>query len=240
MRVTRLQRRERIRTAYHEAGHAVIGYVNGFIPYRATIKAGANDTGSYLGEVRIKTLELNFILAHRLVAYMLFELAGIAAENRYSRRRLDDFEQLAAYEDIASFGKHWFELSILTDGLCPNDDEFKSEIIQLVWHYWSAIDAFARLLLERETIEHEELEAALETVTHDCEHLPLSCDDREWLAAVYQSRPQPFSRYADLERAASRFAAHFFPESNAGEFPCGSDTPANLAPVPTQAGPLTV
>jgi hypothetical protein len=52
--MNRAERRDRIRTAYHEAGHAVIAHVSGFGPYRATIVPGTRVDGSYKGEVRLK------------------------------------------------------------------------------------------------------------------------------------------------------------------------------------------
>lgn len=87
------QERDRIRTAYHEAGHAVIAYVCGLVPYRATIKAGINETGGYKGEVRLKVSEFDLIFAPRLSASILFGLAGIAAQNRYSGSHLDIFDE---------------------------------------------------------------------------------------------------------------------------------------------------
>lgn len=87
------QERGRIRTAYHEAGHAVIAYVRGFVPYRATIKPVVNETGAYKGEIRLKASESDLIFAPRSSAYMLHGLAGIAAQNRYSRIRLDNFDE---------------------------------------------------------------------------------------------------------------------------------------------------
>lgn len=199
------QERDRIRTAYHEAGHAVVAYVCGFVPYRATIKAGLNETGWHKGEVRLKVSEFNLIFAPRLSASILFGLAGIAAQNRYSRDRLDNFDECPGGEgDMRKFYKEHSELMTLTDFNCLDIDEFKFEAIRVVRHYWTAIVAFAKLLLERETIENDELREALCLVTRDLEYLPLSCCDMSWLE-TFTGSPLPFARYSELEMAAAQF-----------------------------------
>jgi hypothetical protein len=199
--MNRAERRDRIRTAYHEAGHAVILYVRGFRPYRATIAPGVGIDGPYKGEVRLKHSELAMLIAPQLANLMLYELAGVTAQRRYSRIR--DIEDVpGGSDDFAAFGKHWMELSILVDGQCSDPDEFHVAAELLVRHYWTAIAAFARMLLERETIEHEDLDAALETVTEGCEPFPI----KDYVYVGIELGPLPFSRYADLEAAAAQWA----------------------------------
>jgi len=155
--MTKAEQSDRIRTAYHEAGHAVVAAIYGFLPYRVTIKKDPEKNTR--GEVRIRVSPIIYQLPHQLTAWMIHGLAGIAAQNRYSRKR--DSEQRGGDDDIARFNEDWWKLTVMTDWNCGDWDEFTSVALWVVNRYWYAIDTFARLLLERETIECDELDDAL-------------------------------------------------------------------------------
>jgi hypothetical protein len=203
--MTRAERRDHTRTAYHEAGHAIIAYVLGFTPYRATIAAGVNETGPYLGEVRIKVPEDVFLIPHSMAQYMIHELAGFTAQDRYSRRGvIKSCQDVDGAGDLQNFYKHWFELNAQASESCSDCDEFQYATLAIVRHYWSAIDAFAKMLLGRGTIEDGELERTLAKATESCERFPLF--DYIDVGPFENEESLPFGRYADLSADSSQTA----------------------------------
>ena len=169
--MTRAERRNRIRTAYHEAGHAVIAAVYGFWPHRVTIVSDPEK--DQRGETRIKVSSSLYRIPHELTALMIFELAGMAAQNRYSRRR--DAEYKGGQRDLAQFEEDWWKLNVMTDGQCGDAEDFERVASQVVNHNWYAIETLVRVLLVRETIAHDELRQALNSAicTDKYEHLVL-------------------------------------------------------------------
>jgi hypothetical protein len=141
-----------------------------------------------------------------MAQFMIHELAGISAQDRYSRRGpFNSCCNVDGCGDLQAFEKHWMEHSILVDGRCSDCDEFQTVADQMVRHFWSAIVGFARVLLDRETLEHDELEKALALVTEGCERFPLF----DFLYIGLEPGPLPFGRYVELEAAASQIASSF-------------------------------
>ena len=141
--------------------------------------------------------------APSLSSSMLFGIAGVVAQQRYSRTQ-DGKDVPGGYYDITVFDKNWLELSVLSDGQCPEPDEFYFVSGLMVRHYWNAIAAFAQLLLGRETIENEELDQALATAIfrEGCSFFPYT----QYLDVGLDREPVRFRRYADLEAAAKDLA----------------------------------
>ena len=146
------------RTAHHEAGHAVVAYVYGLQPYKATIVR----TDSLRGEVRIKISALTFCVAPQLSWWMLHTLAGMAAQDRYSRNSASIFN--GGIDDYRSFEDHWYKLHVLTGGRCGDYGSFERLAAAVVKQYWYAVTSFADALIECRTIEGEELDDALDKV----------------------------------------------------------------------------
>lgn len=153
------EQRELIRTAYHEAGHAVVAAVFGLWPYRATI----GPEGSKRGEVRIRTTSLTFLFPPLLTAWLVYTLAGMEAQDRYSHRRIAWL--IGGNDDIRSFVDDWARLHRLTKGKCKDHAAFERFTSKTVKQYWYAIATFARELLERRTLEDDDLlEALIEAI----------------------------------------------------------------------------
>ncbi|MGI4827755.1 MAG: hypothetical protein ACRYFU_06145 [Janthinobacterium lividum] len=168
-RLGREEHRDRRRSAYHEAGHAVVAFVYGFPPYRVTIVPD----NSSKGMVRIRVPQWAYQIKDSLAKCIVFTLAGIEAQNHYSRNGMALFNGGA--DDSAEAGEKLNLLYELTDGVCGEFDEFEFFANCAVRQYWYAIDAFARRLLEQEVIEGQELDDLLWTTIRNnlFEYLPV-------------------------------------------------------------------
>jgi hypothetical protein len=158
--ISKPTKRDRILTAYHEAGHAVIGAVYGFHPDKVTIEG----TETYKGGCFGKALSFALTCPSELVRLMIKEFAGIAAQDRYTHRNIAWL--MGGNEDILTFATHWRMLADLTSGKCATQVKFESITRQAVKHYWYAVDLFAQELLERGTIENDGLCKLLDEIIY--------------------------------------------------------------------------
>jgi hypothetical protein len=152
--------RELKRAAHHEAGHAVIAYAYGFRPYLATIAA---TTDEFEGQVRIEISTFAMLYPPALAKRLVYILAGIAAQDRYSR---SSHAFLCGAGDLEQFKNEWCKLHILTEGKCGRDYEFEQMARRAVNQFWYAIRDFASVLLERNTLEGDELDQTLSEVIY--------------------------------------------------------------------------
>ena len=170
-RFSRAEHSDRIRTAYHEAGHAVVAFAYGFVPYRAIILR----TDSHRGEVRFRISLGVYYDKTQLAKWMVYGLAGIAAQNRYSRGRAAIF--MGGEVDFREVEQEWQQLSVLTRGKCGTVGDFDRFSDTAVKYYWPAIRQFAQALLEHETVEGEVLGGLLEEAVHGGSFEPLPLPD---------------------------------------------------------------
>jgi hypothetical protein len=184
--------RELRRTAYHEAGHAVIAYAYGFSPYLATI---ARREGHFRGQVRIETTTFTMLYPPLLAAWMVYGLAGMSAQQRYSRRGLAWL--VGGDADLEQFVNDWYKLHILTQGGCGTAEEFFRFTDSAVKQYWYAIRNFAELLLEHKTIERDHLDAALSNAVLTSEYKFEPPDIRDVCPFDYQASFE-LSNFDDL------------------------------------------
>jgi len=131
-------------TAYHEAGHAVIGYALRCAVESVTIKPSGRDT---LGHVEIdssaKTNRTNEILAI---------MAGPLAESKFTRSGM-------SWDDIrhgSDFRAVQYARKILSEKPLTNE-RYEARTRKLVDKHWSQITRVAAALLRRETLSRTQL-----------------------------------------------------------------------------------
>jgi hypothetical protein len=147
-----------IETAYHEAGHAVIGCLYGRFPTSITIER----EGHAAGKTDFEPAVLDFVLSHlspspRQSAYaevrVVGELAGSAAHDLFkSRRTLDQGDK----HDL-----HWAKQLIDELAGSESPDTYlafaRAKATQLLQENWQWVEAVAPALLTRGTVSRAEI-----------------------------------------------------------------------------------
>ena len=129
----------------------MIASVYGFDPYIATVVHG----DGFRGQVKVTNTFLTSVIPRILARWMLYDLAGMAAQDRYSHSR--HAWLLGGHDDIKQFTDDWYKLHILTEGRCGDAHAFEQLTALAVKQFWYAIRDLASLLEERKTIEGDEL-----------------------------------------------------------------------------------
>jgi hypothetical protein len=144
--------RDRIRTAYHEAGHVVVALALKDIEIdRVSIAAGEWNGGKYRGRTFGQTTASNH--AYHLPKYILKSLAGVTAQGMrnyfaaYLRGGQDDLAgSKQALQQLLGHAHTNVVLAL-----------FEIATRELVNGLWPVIEDFAGLLLQRETMEAKEI-----------------------------------------------------------------------------------
>jgi hypothetical protein len=146
--------RDRIRTAYHEAGHVVVALALKDIEIdRVSIAAGEWNGGKYRGRTFGQTTASNH--AYHLPKYILKSLAGVTAQGRYMRNYFVAYHR-GGEDDFAGLKQDLQQLlgHAHTDAA---EAAFEKATRELVNGLWPVIEDFAGLLLQRETMEAKEI-----------------------------------------------------------------------------------
>lgn len=154
---------DKTRTAYHEAGHAVMHYIRD-VPINC---ASIEETEDTLGKVQwdmgsSSFLQLNLGGRSNEVRSLaksqaLIVLAGIAAETL----AFGQYWQEGAESDLDSFHHYAYYVSRDTERYAT---QIKSEAKSLLRKNWRMVRAVADALLEKHTLTHKELYSIIESV----------------------------------------------------------------------------
>lgn len=148
---------ERIRTAYHEAGHWVIGNVFGILQDRVTIRPNA-DRGT-LGHVKSADVRVwprdGEIQGEDIVCTYY---AGFEAEVRISPET-EAGARFQAEDDDERAERLLRKIDRATDA---DRERLRRRTAALVEEHWSAIERVAHELLERETLDFAEADTLCE------------------------------------------------------------------------------
>jgi len=154
------------RTAYHEAGHAVLAYVGGLKVLGTSIEEDGDSYGrtfyAYVAEWLKADRLADSQARRRLEACVLCYLAGVEAEARFAGRR--DWRGASVdLEDAVSFAEH----------VVLSDEELRAylrwlgvRVKGLVTVYWALIDGVARRLLERRNMTARDVQRTIRTLAH--------------------------------------------------------------------------
>ncbi|MDQ6621706.1 MAG: AAA family ATPase [Pseudomonadota bacterium] len=178
---TKMGDAERERTAFHEAGHAIIGRVvgAGFVE-KVTILPHSNALGvtvmtpeedRYLHTERELEARIEMMLGGRAAELVAYGVASTGASNDLERASQIAYRMVAEYGFSASHGP--FSLAGLTDKLPSATGEAVAEARELLKQleqrcltrlhaHRPVLDALTAALLAHETVEGEELEAILD------------------------------------------------------------------------------
>ncbi len=173
--------RERERTAYHEAGHAIIGRVVGAgVVEKVTILPHSNALGvtvltpeedRYLHTERELEARIEMMLGGRAAELVAYGVASTGASNDLERASQIAFRMIAEYGFSAKNGP--FSLAGLTEKLPGATNEAVAEARQMIKDleqrcltrlhaHRPVLEALAAALLADETVEGDELEAILD------------------------------------------------------------------------------
>jgi len=164
----------RTRTAYHEAGHAVLSAAIGNKPEHVSIRP----EGHTLGRSGART-------SARPTSRVQIHLAGFAAEHVLTGRRSRQLDQEVGFAIIlrldpglrtafAAFDErdgHRVVLEVLRMAVFESDDEIKGEVDRFydiaresLSSVWRAVEAVATALLKHEDLGRDGLDGALDDV----------------------------------------------------------------------------
>jgi hypothetical protein len=152
--MNRSQRRD-LTTAYHEAGHVVVGHCQGLPARRATIEAGDWYHGLTKSARFPRSMqpdaEMTVNVRHRLECEVRILLAGATAQRRIAPRSMRHLHHQTDYENAVS----------CIDYLCSSgsDRELRAyikllqiQIEDLVELHWPEVQTVAKALIERRTL----------------------------------------------------------------------------------------
>ena len=172
---------ERERTAYHEAGHAIIGRVVGAgVVEKVTILPHSNALGvtvltpeedRYLHTERELEARIEMMLGGRAAELVVYGVASTGASNDLERASQIAYRMVAEYGFSANHGP--FSLAGLHDKLPNATHEAVSEARELLKQleqrcitrlhaHRPVLEALTAALLERESVEGEDLDAILD------------------------------------------------------------------------------
>jgi hypothetical protein len=190
---------ERVLTAYHEAGHAVLSAAINDRPHHVSIKA----TGRTLGRSGAR-------MSARPTSLAQVHLAGFAAEQVLVGRRprqLDEEVRFAilarkdrallhAFEGAEDRDGHRAVQGVLATGVSWTDDEIEHEVDRLygvaresLGTVWPAVKAVAKALLEHEELDREAFDEAVGD--RDIITPVIRIQQVHGLASVFPEAPQP-------------------------------------------------
>ncbi len=144
--------------AYHEAGHAVVGWHEGLRLDRVTIIPGKEYAGLVEWEGLFKSredpdLEMTPAMCERMARHARVNLAGIIAQRRYnarSYREHDDFSDRTTVTHLAhSLGGN----EEITNAYMRLWDAQTRAVLDL---HWSRVEALAEALLEKRELTGDE------------------------------------------------------------------------------------
>jgi ATP-dependent Zn protease len=163
-----------VRTAYHEAGHAIASHMMGGGTRRVTIKPNAHSLGCHTGRLfwtKSEQLAKECSDRHEFGAtkalrkctnQSMIKLAGMYAEKKYTGR----FNRVGASADLDAHHD-------LIDRLLPDDKErqfFDRWVCRrtemFVENNWRRIEVIAQALCERTTLKGDEIRDVLSAAVH--------------------------------------------------------------------------
>jgi hypothetical protein len=155
-------------TAYHEAGHAVIGYANGFGCYSVSVVSDDTSLGRYRSKPFEEALEPDCVRDPRTMRLtrklIVVELAGFAAESRLTGA--ENWE--GAADDKRNAVHRCFNLRAHPDDVARLFAELLEQAKTAVGRRrkWRAIEILAAEVLRKKELEAEEIERLIAPVLH--------------------------------------------------------------------------
>jgi hypothetical protein len=161
----------RTRTAYHEAGHAVLSCAINDTPDHVSIRAAHGTLGRSAQRMFARPTSLAQVY-----------LAGFAAEHLLTGRRPREFDievglavlshsdpaLVSAFDGIEASDGYGAVQEVLRTGVREVDEEIRQEVERLyeiarksLAAVWTAVDVLAKLLLETEELDREGVRGAL-------------------------------------------------------------------------------
>jgi hypothetical protein len=135
-------------TAYHEAGHCVVGLVTGEAPTKASIVAGDNNEGWTWFDQDVTALLVDDPPREASEWYIIRALAGPIAEHRYTGRAL----ALNECDDYPRATELLIRLTADPDALNASLVARTEAILE---EHWTAVERVAASLAEHLTVEGE-------------------------------------------------------------------------------------
>lgn len=141
-------------TAYHEAGHCVVGLVTGEHPTRSSIVAGDNYEGAtWFEEEDVEALLADDLPREAAEWYVIRAFAGPIAEHRYT----GDDATLSECEDYTQAVELLMRLSTEPDRL---NAAMVARAESILDEHWPAVERVAAALVEHLTVDREAIEKA--------------------------------------------------------------------------------
>jgi hypothetical protein len=148
--------------AYHEAGHAVAGWVEGLKMEGASIEP----QGDSLGRVNYNDVKFMEEYPETLRRHLVSTFAGVEADKFYSGQPIDPDDPNT---DADVPGSDWSTLLLLTAALAPDpesqvvlQEQAQERAERLLRENWHAVGAVAEALLRHRTLECTDLYQILE------------------------------------------------------------------------------
>lgn len=140
-------------TAYHEAGHCVVGLVSGEVPTRSSIVAGDNYEGATWFEEDVAALLVDDPPREAGERYIIRALAGPLAEQRHA----GDGASFDVCEDYAA-------ATALLQRLAADPGRLRGTLVAraeaILDEHWTAVERVAAALVEHLTIDEDTIRRA--------------------------------------------------------------------------------
>lgn len=134
-------------TAYHEAGHCVVGLVTGELPTKASIVAGDNYEGAtWFDDEDVAALLVDAPLREASEWHVMRTFAGPIAEHRHTGEAVD----LGACDDYARATEL---LARLTDDVDRLQASLVARTEAILEEHWPAVERVAASLAEHLTVD---------------------------------------------------------------------------------------
>jgi ATP-dependent Zn protease len=140
-------------TAYHEAGHCVVGLVTGAEPTKASVVAGDNFEGWTWFDDDVESLLIDDPPREASEWYIIRAFAGPMAEHRYTG--VDTAP--GACDDYAHVDELLMRLTAETDHL---NAALVARTEAILTEHWQAVERVAATLAEHLTVDGEEIRTA--------------------------------------------------------------------------------
>ena len=142
-------------TAYHEAGHCVVGLVTGEEPTKASVVAGDNFEGATWFDDDVHALLVDDPPREASEWYIIRAFAGPMADHRYTGNKTETAS--GACEDYSQATELLMRLTAEPDRLAA---ALQARTEAILTEHWPAVERVAAALAEHLTVDGEEIRKA--------------------------------------------------------------------------------